>query len=84
MHNPPEASAPWCLVVTLAVIIEVKCSRTTEQDHPTINYTKVTELIIKCRVPHKECRCNGDMCSPDFLFPRTHIPGHAPGDMCSP
>ena len=56
MHNPPEASAPWCLVVTLAVIIEVKCSRTTEQDHPTINYTKVTELIIKCRVPHKECR----------------------------
>ena len=21
---------------------------------------------------------------PDFLFPRTHIPGHAPGDICSP
>ena len=21
---------------------------------------------------------------PDFLFPRTHIPSHAPGDICSP
>ena len=24
------------------------------------------------------------MCSPDFLFPRTHIPSHAPRDICSP
>ena len=22
--------------------------------------------------------------APDFLFPRTYISGHAPGDICSP